>query len=511
MHYLKKQGLSRRTFLRSATVGSSVLVGLPLLDAMLNEHGEALAQGSPLPKRFVQWMFGCGVNLDAFEPATPGAGSWPVTDASWTPSTLLSADASLGTLSGFGQLVQGLDGVKEYVNVCTGLQSPNNPVVFPHSRDQGQSHHTGLTVFNGYPYTDKRAEIDRPFASDYGGPTIDQVIADRIGTTTAIRSLQFGVSKFDSPADGGTAGNVISVRQLVTSQGSSLVPLVPERNPKSIWQSIFGTPPAPQGIRNSMLDFVKYDLGNIRSRLGPVDRARIDAHLDGIRALERRIAGSGACTAPAEPTEDNSENASVLEKVAVINRIMADLTAVIFACDLTRVASVMLNSIASECNFGELPVLDHDRSVHEWSHSVLTPGTNGVPAYDNNCKFMLSRFGDWLRSFKAKLEGSENLLDSTIFYCSTEIANGNHQVARQPVLLGGHGRHSLKFPGVHYQAAAPPTTGTRNGGDSTPAAGSTSDVLFTVLKAFDPAATSIGDIENGSSTRLTAIKDPAAP
>jgi hypothetical protein len=346
-------------------------------------------------------------------------------------------------------------------------------VVFPHSRDQGQTHHTGLTVFNGYPYTDKRAEIDRPFASDYGGPTIDQVIADRIGTTTAIRSLQFGVSKFDSPADGGTAGNVISVRQLVTSQGSSLVPLVPERNPKSIWQSIFGTPPAPQGIRNSMLDFVKYDLGNIRSRLGPVDRARIDAHLDGIRALERRIAGSGACTAPGEPTEDNSENASVLEKVAVINRIMADLTAVIFACDLTRVASVMLNSIASECNFGELPVIDHDRSVHEWSHSTLTPGTNGVPAYDNNCKFMLSRFGDWLRSFKAKLEGSENLLDSTIFYCSTENRERKPPgSARQPVLLGGHGRQSIKFPGVHYQPASrrSPERARATAWDSTPGA-----------------------------------------
>ena len=45
----------------------------------------------------------------------------------------------------------------------------------------------------------------------------------------------------------------------------------------------------------------------------------------------------------------------------------------------------------------------------------------------------------------------------------------------------------------------------------TPAAGSTSDVLLTVLKAFDPAATSIGDTENGSTTRLDAIKDPAAP
>ena len=72
-----------------------------------------------------------------------------------------------------------------------------------------------------------------------------------------------------------------------------------------------------------MLDFVKWDLQNIRGRVGPIDRSRVDAHLDGIRALERRIAGTTGCSAPPEPTEDNSENAPDLEKIAVINGITA--------------------------------------------------------------------------------------------------------------------------------------------------------------------------------------------
>ena len=66
---LKKPALKRRTLLRGALAGGGAFaVGLPLLDAMLDNHGEALAQGGPLPARFVSWFFGNGVNLDKFEP-----------------------------------------------------------------------------------------------------------------------------------------------------------------------------------------------------------------------------------------------------------------------------------------------------------------------------------------------------------------------------------------------------------------------------------------------------------
>ena len=54
----------RRTLLRGTLVGGAVTVGLPLLDCFLNENGDALAQGAPLPLRFGAWMWGCGMNPD---------------------------------------------------------------------------------------------------------------------------------------------------------------------------------------------------------------------------------------------------------------------------------------------------------------------------------------------------------------------------------------------------------------------------------------------------------------
>ena len=53
-----KQRLQRRTVLRGALAGSTVCLALPCLDAMLNDNGDAYAQGDPLPSRFGVWFFG---------------------------------------------------------------------------------------------------------------------------------------------------------------------------------------------------------------------------------------------------------------------------------------------------------------------------------------------------------------------------------------------------------------------------------------------------------------------
>jgi hypothetical protein len=135
----------------------------------------------------------------------------------------------------------------------------------------------------------------------------------------------------------------------------------------------------------------------------------------------------------------------------------------------------------------------------------------------------MDRFGDWLRKFKEHVEpdGVTSLLDTTIFYASSDCAFGdNHQINRQPVLLGGHGRGSLKFPGTHFRAvdgnpALVPEdsdwpTGTLNDPNQ-PAARNTADVLLTCLRAFNPSASSVGDTTSsgsppGSTTPLTEIQ-----
>ena len=68
MNFLKRRTLARRTFLRGA---AGAVLGLPLLEAMLGSTGEAHADGTPIPKRFVLFFFGNGVRLARWTPRRP--------------------------------------------------------------------------------------------------------------------------------------------------------------------------------------------------------------------------------------------------------------------------------------------------------------------------------------------------------------------------------------------------------------------------------------------------------
>jgi hypothetical protein len=472
---LKKHAMKRRTFLRGALRGSPILLGLPLLDAMLDGRNEAQAQ-TLMPKRFVSWFFGNGVNLDKFEPDSPGS-------AGWTLPPVLS---DLGDL-------------KDYLTICTGLQNRFSGTI--------KTHHEGLTAFTGYDFVPRPDLIG--IASDFGGPTIDQVIADRIAADAdppLVHSLQIQISKFLSPADTGTTSGVISAQ----GEPGSLTPKQGISNPRELFQLLFGVPPAPLGVRSSMLDFLKYDIGQIRKRLGTTDQVRMDAHLDGIRGLELQA----ECTAPAEPIEENLEPNGE-EALTLVNNIMAELIAVCFDCDLTRVASVMFVGLAGESTFGVDMPQTSGRTHHMWSHNQTSLGStgavDGLTGYEQNIRFIMNRYGDWMRALKGHLEpdGVTNLLDTTILYASSDCANGNHMINRQPILIGGHGRGHLKSPGIHFQAVAGDGGPTLNSG-SQPAAGNMSDVLLTCLRAFDPAAASVGDVSGastpGSTTPQTEIE-----
>src|SRR6478735_7041037 len=93
---MRKLVLSRRMLLRGAACGIGAAVGLPLLEAMLDRNGSALADGTPLPKRFGSFFWGNGVIADQWIPAQAGA--------SWQLSKLL----------------QPFVNVKDYLSIVTG-------------------------------------------------------------------------------------------------------------------------------------------------------------------------------------------------------------------------------------------------------------------------------------------------------------------------------------------------------------------------------------------------------
>jgi hypothetical protein len=458
MHVLRNFKLGRRRMLRGMLGGSAMAVGLPLLEVMLNRSGTALAGGQSLPKRFISFMFGNGVMLDRFEPT----GSGP----DWQLSDQLAPFAAL----------------KDYVTVCTGMRNPQTmPAI---------THHEGMAVFSGYNYVPSNAG---GFASDWGGPTIDQVIADIIAgqDPTPIHSLQVGTTKFDSPADNGTTAKALSA----SGAPGAVTAKYPSQDPRAVWSTLFGELSAPtddKELRLSVLDAVKDDVAELDAQLGQIDRQRLEAHLDNISELQTKISAlPPVCAYPLQPQHTNGEpNGS--EDLVLVNELMSQLIAHAFACDLTRVASNLFCSVASESVFGGVgSTFTH----HGHSHA-------NDQGYHLNIVFIMECLAQLMQTLHDTVDiDGTNLLDTTLLFASSELAQGwSHAWQRQPIIIGGHGRGYLEHPGIHYQAVAPQFPG-----DDNTAAGSTTDILLTLAQCFDPAHPSIGAGPPMSSTPLSAI------
>lgn len=452
---MRRFQLSRRRMLRSLAVGSTGVVGLPLLETMLNDHGTALATGEPLPLRFLMWYWADGVVLDLWEPTLVGD--------TWELSPQLAPLAP----------------VKDYVSVVTGMLN-RTPVFI--------THHEGMTGFSGYA-------VDPGFGafnSDAGGPTVDQRIADAIQVESPlvpIRAVHVQVSKrISTDGDGGTIPIALSHR----GTPGSLTPQIPSYEPQAVWATLFSEyvpRPDDSALRISILDKVKADAERLEQRLGMADRARLEAHLDGVRELEQRITAlPPLCEVPGEPNVVNLDVGGA-EPIGAVNTAMAQLIRYAFECDVTRVATFMFKRFVSSTTFTEAGL---DGMHHAASH--FGPQNN---TYRAGIVYMMERFSELLQLLAATPEPTGgNLLDSTIVYASSDCSTGfSHSVRRQPVLLAGRGRGYLRHPGIHAQTVP------WNGDHGDPnAAGNIADVLLTCLQAFDPTAESVGEGVTGSST-----------
>lgn len=451
---MKRLVLSRRTMLKGVAGGVVAAVGLPTLEAMLDSHGEALADGTPLAKRYVVWFFGNGNIPNRWTPSTEGP--------NWTSEQTAPLDKN--------------PEVKKYMTILSGFNSRAPKKI---------THHEGMIIFSGYPFVGPNGvpyKNNHGLVSYAGGPTLDQVIADKIGGATTYKSLQLGISRKLSVMDGGSTMHFLSHR-------GPNEPLESEKNPQAVWTQLFGsfTPkddPA-KVLRVSVLDAVRDQSARLRQRLGTVDRTRLDAHLEGVNELEKKIqALPPICDKPPMPTETNP-NTGGPEPFDSVTDAMHELLCYALACDLTRVVSVMADGGAGETvytNLGQSSV--HHMNTHSW------PGAQNQ--IHDVVLYHMTRFQSLCEKMYNTADGTGNLLDSSIVFCSSDCSEGwSHSVNNQPMLIAGRGGGALVHPGIHYASKSQENP---------------TDVLLTILQAFDPAATSVGAGACESTTPNTAIK-----
>ncbi len=416
--------LHRRTVLRGMlATGTAVTISLPLLDAMLNGNGTALAQtGTPLSPLFVTWFFGNGVLPGRWKPAQTGAGS------AWQLSPELEPLAEL----------------KPYMTVITGLENKVHVSGFEHPTGSA-----GATT---------GAPID---GNAVRAPSIDQIVADTISQGSPYRSLEVGVT----PATpGGPQHSLLSVSHSGPNARNN-----PEFDPKAVFNRLFMgfTAPPEDGatdaaekltrVKKSVLDSILEDGASLQQRLGSADKQRLDAHLESIRAIERRLdelppddSTPSVCGDLTAPTA-GKDNAS--EAPPAVNSAMADLTVLALACERTRVATFMFSLPAAHVYYRHL-----SSEMNDDFHDIICHGDAGdesnQPRVDTGVLYTMRCLNEFLTKLKQTPHGSSTLLDASLVYVTSDTAWGKiHTKTEWPVLYVGKAGGALRgdehhnFPG----------------------------------------------------------------
>lgn len=349
----------------------------------------------------------------------------------WFPN--LAAGQETLTEASFGQILQPLIAHRDKL-IITGSTLEQGLIWNP---DNGidrhginidtdmQSGHTTATILTGtFPTPDTRGGSTEQYIN--GGPSLDQVIADQIGTTTRFRSLELGVKLQDNPHRG---LNRMSFRQANQPGG---VP--PEDDPLRAFSTVFagvGSSESPEQMaarirRRSLLDFGRSELASYRNQLGTADRSRLDQHENAIRELEQTLTGPLTCSPPSMERSDYVDVQSILPA-------HFEIIARSFACDLTRVASVMVGGGLSKIRY---PWLGSTSEHHELSHMEGEEGSRNHLVQIN--RWYAQCFADFLTDLSNTPDGQGTLMDNTLVVWVNENSNGNgHTRQNIPILMAG--------------------------------------------------------------------------
>jgi hypothetical protein len=469
---MKNRSISRRLLLRGAACGASVAVALPILEAMLDHNGAALAGGSPLPLRFGGFFWGNGVRLSAWVPDQTGPG--------WQLSPLLMPFAD----------------VKDYVSIVTGLGVYTEIYAAHFGPLMGTLSGAGGTSQGGLNYAFTR-------------PSMDQVIAEVIGGETRFRSLEFGVAATDaSDADFG------SIAKAISHNGPNS-PNLPEFNPIALYDRVFGDgfgdvdpSDVTVAVRRSVLDLVASDTKALEARLGVIDRRRLEQHLDGIADLEKQLAGGAvgeACPGtPTRPTSsfgivdgpyDGTLDGQVQWEPLAAAQI--DLLTYAIACDQTRVFTFRFSPCNDYTVYPGFPSFEPDPATTNTGSSMhgMTHEEGGdQPGVQECVLYSMQNFATLIERLRDIPEGDGNVLDNCAILAFTDVDEGqSHNYLQSsslnglPMIVAGRAGGALVHPGIHYRS---PQQGDEPGEGS---GRNASVVPLTIMQALGTGITSFGE------------------
>jgi hypothetical protein len=269
------------------------------------------------------------------------------------------------------------------------------------------------------------------------GPSVDQMIAAKIGADSRFRSLQIGVAQ-ESFGE--------SMQRNMSWAGYERA-LPPEMIPHRLFDRLFGA--QEEGWVNrkkSILDAVLADATALGKKLPGEDKARVDEHLSGIRDLERAIAGLPPEYRRIDPPDFEGD----MKDWPRIAKLQSDLLVQAFATRQTRVASYMLTKCQSISRFpwlGYTSARHHDYT-HAEGKTAGADGVEGQRVLRDICRWHVEEFAYFVAKLESIPEGDGNLFDHTTVIYTHEHAEANpHKNSGLAMIVAGGSKKLAK--GAH--------------------------------------------------------------
>ncbi|MES2625686.1 MAG: DUF1552 domain-containing protein [Pseudomonadota bacterium] len=377
--FITKKHLQRRTFLRSAFATLS----LPLLDAMI-PASTALAQTAAVSApRMGFFYFPHGAVM----------GNW-TPDATGSDFTLKS-------------ILAPLEKYKSHLTIVSNLEN---------KRAAGPVH--AIT-----PGTWLTGASPRVSHEPFGGITIDQLAAQKIGQDTPLPSIEVatetsGAAGACDRAFGCSYSGTISFRTPST-------PLPMENNPRKLFQTMFGVGDnAAERERlgkqsASILDLMLNEANDLSKKLGASDRVVLNDYLETVREVERRIEKNAShdlshMTLPDAPM---GIPGSFDEHI----KLQLDLIVLAYQGNITKIANMMMAAEVSNQTYNHVGVSD---AFHPLSHHQNDP--NKMARLLKIQEYHTTVFAGFIDKLAALPDGDNgSMLDNSIMLYGSNMSNSN--------------------------------------------------------------------------------------
>jgi hypothetical protein len=388
--FLSKMHLPRRTVLKAL----GAIVGLPLLDAMI-PAGTAIADTAAAAKprmTFVYFPHG----------AVPEG---------WTPKRV-------GAHFDLPPILAPLAPFQKQLTVISGTENKSAVATPVHAI-------TPATWLSCVP--------PRTGHYPYGGITVDQVAARKLGQDTRLPSIQ--VATEEEGGEGFCDRRYGSGYARTLSFSTPSTPLPMETNPRRLFQQLFGGGDCAvsNAAGRSVVDLVRHDATALSRALGRRDRAMLDDYLTSVREVEHRVQKHSPSAISSVPLgyASHSEPPRFDERM----RLMFDLIALAYQANVTRVATYMMAAEVSEQRY---PFLGIDDSFHALSHHQNSPAR--LERLTRIQTLHSELFAKFVEQLARMPDGEGSMLDHSLILYGSNMSDGNlHDHFPLPLAVVGGG------------------------------------------------------------------------